>query len=134
MASALPAIDDKPPAYYNHVALKLKRQQLERERITKIEKENLILLRKLNHIMKTCRVDHFWTIPQPEYTLKYARFFCLFVLICVYSFLNREPIYNVDQLEVLDDSTFEIAPTILTQKTRCLACCPDYQPPKQTVK
>lgn len=67
VSSALPAIDDKPPASYNHVSLKLKKQQKETERLVKIEKDNLTLLRKLNHIMKTSRVDNYWVSPPPEY-------------------------------------------------------------------
>ncbi|KAI4464434.1 28s ribosomal protein s26 mitochondrial [Holotrichia oblita] len=51
----------------------------------------------------------------------------------LFYFLNREPIYNVDKIEILDETVFETAPTILTQKSRCLACCPDYQPPKQAI-
>ncbi|GJQ82816.1 hypothetical protein Trydic_g13518 [Trypoxylus dichotomus] len=114
VCSALPAIDNKPPVSYNHVGWKLKKQQLEKERIKRIEKENLILLQKLNHIMKTCRVDHFWTNPPPD-------------------FLSREPIYECAQLEIIEEDTLQLPPTVLTQKSRCLACCPEYQPPKPTI-
>lgn len=74
MQSALPAIDNHPPMNRNHVSHKLKKHQKENERIEKIEKDNLILLKRLSYIMRTNRVDNYWTTPQPKYGKYY--FYC----------------------------------------------------------
>lgn len=46
-------IDNKPPATYMHLHLKLKKLQMEEERRATIERDNYILLGKMNHIMHT---------------------------------------------------------------------------------
>ena len=46
-------IDDKPPKTYVHLHLKLKKMQMEEERLTIIERDNRILLEKMCHIMLT---------------------------------------------------------------------------------
>lgn len=66
MQSATPVVDNRQPVPRRHVEIKLKQLQKEKERCRKIENDNLLLLRKLSHIMKTSRVDNNWTIPQPK--------------------------------------------------------------------
>ncbi|XP_077978084.1 uncharacterized protein CFAP97D2-like [Glandiceps talaboti] len=57
--NAKPVIDDKPPKIYMHLVLKLKKLQMEEERLATIERDNRILLEKMAHIMRTRgRVDN----------------------------------------------------------------------------
>ncbi|XP_063951840.1 sperm axonemal maintenance protein CFAP97D1-like [Lytechinus pictus] len=51
--NAKPVIDDKPPKTYVHLHLKLKKMQMEEERLTIIERDNRILLEKMCLIMLT---------------------------------------------------------------------------------
>ncbi|XP_022095336.1 uncharacterized protein C17orf105 homolog [Acanthaster planci] len=56
---AQPMVDTKPPTTYVHLHLKLKKLQLEEERLAVIERDNRILLEKMSEIMRTTgRVDH----------------------------------------------------------------------------
>ncbi|TRY88213.1 hypothetical protein DNTS_026902 [Danionella cerebrum] len=52
--SAKPTINTTPPKTYGHLLVKLKKKQLEEERVSKIKKENHKLLEKMCHIMQTC--------------------------------------------------------------------------------
>uniref|UniRef100_A0A673FY09 Si:dkey-83m22.7 n=1 Tax=Sinocyclocheilus rhinocerous TaxID=307959 RepID=A0A673FY09_9TELE len=61
--SAKPTINTTPPKTYNHLLVKLKKRQLEEERVSRIKKENHMLLDKMSHIMQTsggvdCRNDY----------------------------------------------------------------------------
>ncbi|KAG5889806.1 hypothetical protein JTB14_031354 [Gonioctena quinquepunctata] len=107
--SALPAIDTGPPPYRDHVNVKLKKQQKEKERCKKIEKDNYLLLQKLNYITRTSRVDNRWKTPQPN-------------------FLNKVPIYHtiIPKLEDLIELDFEQVDdhTPKKRKSRCVACTP----------
>lgn len=71
--SALPAIDNRQPLSRAHVALKLKKKQHEEERVAKIERENLILLKRLRHIMKTNKVDNYRDAEPPPQFLSQTR-------------------------------------------------------------
>lgn len=52
-------VDTKPPQTYMHLHLKLKKLQLEEERLATIERDNRILLEKMSYIMRTKgRVDN----------------------------------------------------------------------------
>uniref|UniRef100_A0A671NL79 Si:dkey-83m22.7 n=1 Tax=Sinocyclocheilus anshuiensis TaxID=1608454 RepID=A0A671NL79_9TELE len=51
--SAKPTINTTPPKTYNHLFVKLKKRQLEEERVSRIKKENHMLLDKMSHIMQT---------------------------------------------------------------------------------
>lgn len=52
-------VDTKAPATYMHLHLKLKKLQLEEERLATIERDNRILLEKMSYIMRTRgRVDN----------------------------------------------------------------------------
>ncbi|XP_038051159.1 sperm axonemal maintenance protein CFAP97D1-like [Patiria miniata] len=56
---AQPMVDTKAPTTYVHLHLKLKKLQLEEERLSVIERDNRILLEKMSEIMRTTgRVDH----------------------------------------------------------------------------
>ncbi|XP_782551.2 uncharacterized protein CFAP97D1 [Strongylocentrotus purpuratus] len=56
---ARPMVDTKPPTTYVHLHLKLKKLQLEEERLAVIERDNRILLEKMSVIMRTRgRVDN----------------------------------------------------------------------------
>lgn len=56
---AQPMVDTKAPATYMHLHLKLKKLQLEEERLATIERDNRILLEKMSYIMRTQgRVDN----------------------------------------------------------------------------
>lgn len=57
--SAKAVIDNKPPQTYMHLHLKLKKLQVEEERLATIERDNRILLEKMSYIMRTKgRVDN----------------------------------------------------------------------------
>lgn len=59
VAEARPMVDTKPPQTYMHLHLKLKKLQLEEERLATIERDNRILLEKMSYIMRTKgRVDN----------------------------------------------------------------------------
>jgi len=59
VAEARPMVDTKPPQTYMHLHLKLKKLQLEEERLAVIERDNRILLEKMAYIMRTRgRVDN----------------------------------------------------------------------------
>lgn len=52
-------VDTRPPQTYMHLHLKLKKLQLEEERLATIERDNRILLEKMSYIMRTRgRVDN----------------------------------------------------------------------------
>lgn len=54
-----PMVDTKAPPTYMHLHLKLKKLQLEEERLATIERDNRILLEKMSYIMRTKgRVDN----------------------------------------------------------------------------
>lgn len=53
LASATPTIDTRPPRTYMHMHLKLKRLQVDEERLAVIERDNRILVEKMSKIMKT---------------------------------------------------------------------------------
>jgi len=56
---ACPMVDTKAPPTYMHLHLKLKKLQLEEERLATIERDNRILLEKMSYIMRTRgRVDN----------------------------------------------------------------------------
>lgn len=50
---ARPMVDTRPPQTYMHLHLKLKKLQLEEERLSTVERDNRILLEKMSHIMRT---------------------------------------------------------------------------------
>jgi hypothetical protein len=52
-------IDSRPPLTFMHLHLKLKKLQLEEERLATIERDNRILLEKMSTIMRTKgRIDN----------------------------------------------------------------------------
>ena len=51
--SAKPMVDTRAPQTYVHMHLKLKKLQLEEERMSTIERDNRILLEKMSLIMRT---------------------------------------------------------------------------------
>ncbi|CAH0557142.1 unnamed protein product [Brassicogethes aeneus] len=105
--SAVAAIDNKPPLIRQHVNAKLKKQQREKERILKIERENFLLLQRLNSVTKKNRVDNHWKTPQP-------------------GFLNRIALYNnYYKYDDDDDSNFFDSPTSShIRMSKCCACTP----------
>ncbi|XP_050409648.1 uncharacterized protein CFAP97D2-like [Patella vulgata] len=57
--AAKAVIDNHPPKTYMHLHIKLKKLQIEDERLAIIEKDNRILIEKMAHIMRTGgRVDN----------------------------------------------------------------------------
>ncbi|XP_078693549.1 uncharacterized protein LOC144923129 isoform X1 [Branchiostoma floridae x Branchiostoma belcheri] len=57
--TAKPMVDTKAPRTYVHMHMKLRKLQLEEERLATIERDNRILLEKMSHIMRTRgRVDN----------------------------------------------------------------------------
>ncbi|XP_067301155.1 uncharacterized protein CFAP97D2 isoform X2 [Pseudorasbora parva] len=61
--SAKPTINTSPPRTYDHLLVKFKKRQLEEERVSRIVRENQMLLDKMSHIMQTnggvdCRNDY----------------------------------------------------------------------------
>ncbi|CAH1786337.1 unnamed protein product [Owenia fusiformis] len=59
VTSAQAVIDNKPPKTYMHLHLKLKKLQMEEERLATVERDNRILLEKMSFIMRTRgRVDN----------------------------------------------------------------------------
>nr|XP_060625652.1 uncharacterized protein CFAP97D2 [Anolis sagrei ordinatus] len=56
---AKPVVDTSPPPTYGHLHLKLRKLKLEKERLSIIERDNHLLLRKISHIMRTTgRIDN----------------------------------------------------------------------------
>uniref|UniRef100_A0A6P7GM58 Uncharacterized protein LOC114340512 n=1 Tax=Diabrotica virgifera virgifera TaxID=50390 RepID=A0A6P7GM58_DIAVI len=111
--SALPAVDTGPPPFREHVCVKLKKQQKEKERCRRIEQDNYFLMQRLNYVMRTSRVDNMWKTPQPN-------------------FLNRVAIYDniVPEIEdlialdfVVDDDDEDC--NLGTRKSNCYACAPE---------
>jgi hypothetical protein len=52
-------VDNKPPKTYVHLQVKLKKLQIEEERLAVVERDNRVLLEKMTHIMRTSgRVDN----------------------------------------------------------------------------
>eukprot|EP00055_Hartaetosiga_balthica_P009310 m.36729 g.36729 ORF g.36729 m.36729 type:complete len:589 (+) comp6695_c0_seq2:108-1874(+) len=59
LRSIKPTVDTRPPKTYMHLQLKLKKLQIEEERLANIERDNRLLLEKMSHIMRTRgRVDN----------------------------------------------------------------------------
>ncbi|XP_057302011.1 sperm axonemal maintenance protein CFAP97D1-like isoform X1 [Hydractinia symbiolongicarpus] len=57
--SANAVLDNHPPKTYLHLHLKLKKMQIEEERLATVERDNRILLEKMSYIMRTKgRVDN----------------------------------------------------------------------------
>ncbi|CAD6991619.1 uncharacterized protein LOC105665541 [Ceratitis capitata] len=67
LRSAKPAIDMRTPPIYSHVILKPKKVQIEKERLQRIEAENVRLLQKLGDIMKEKRMSDLWLAPRPNF-------------------------------------------------------------------
>ena len=58
MISAIALIDNTPPKTYMHLHCKLKKLQMEEERLATVERDNRILMEKMSFIMRTRgRVD-----------------------------------------------------------------------------
>merc|ERR1712222_33898 len=53
VADIKPQIDNKAPRTYMHMHLKLKKLQVEEERLAVVERDNRILLEKMSYIMRT---------------------------------------------------------------------------------
>lgn len=110
----MPAIDFGPPPQRGHVTCKLKKLQREGERRSKIEEDNFRLLQRMGDIMKKNRLDNYWETQPP-------------------TFLRRVGIYHRTRSpspysEVTPASTPE---TPLTRKSRCTACTPVNEKPRQ---
>eukprot|EP00045_Choanoeca_perplexa_P001141 m.18131 g.18131 ORF g.18131 m.18131 type:complete len:402 (+) comp10759_c0_seq1:43-1248(+) len=59
LRSVSSTVDNKPPKTYMHLQLKLKKLQVEEERLATVERDNRILLEKMSTIMRTQgRVDN----------------------------------------------------------------------------
>lgn len=59
VSSANAVLDNHPPKTYLHLHLKLKKMQIEEERLATVERDNRILLEKMSYIMRTKgRVDN----------------------------------------------------------------------------
>ncbi|KAI8814539.1 hypothetical protein BJ742DRAFT_848715 [Cladochytrium replicatum] len=69
LAKARPTVDNAPPRIHMHLQLKLKRMQVEEDRIAQIERENRILLDKMSHIMKAegNHKDYTWMEDELSY-------------------------------------------------------------------
>uniref|UniRef100_A0A8D8T6U6 Uncharacterized protein n=1 Tax=Cacopsylla melanoneura TaxID=428564 RepID=A0A8D8T6U6_9HEMI len=105
--AALPAIDVRSPEYRDHVALKRKKLQREYERCKKIEHDNFILLKHLDKIMTTCRVDNTWETPPPD-------------------FLNRIAMFSIPHKKSPPSSPPILPESPKTRKERCVGCTPKY--------
>ena len=53
VANSKSVIDNQPPDTYMHIHLKLKKLQVEEERLAVVERDNRILLEKMSWIMRT---------------------------------------------------------------------------------
>ncbi|CAI6358124.1 unnamed protein product [Macrosiphum euphorbiae] len=67
LKSATARVDTTPPQEWQHIVLKTKKYQKERERCTQILLNNGILWRHLSEIMSTRRVDNRWDYEQPKF-------------------------------------------------------------------
>lgn len=67
MKTIRPEIDNKAPARFVHLAQNLKRQQLDEERYSSIERANYLLLERMSHIMTHPQtVDMKQSLPPPK--------------------------------------------------------------------
>ena len=55
LRAARPAIDTRAPRRFGHIQYKAKKERLQEERFTEIERENRILLEKMHRIMNGTR-------------------------------------------------------------------------------
>lgn len=60
------AVDVQTPPVYLHIITKHKKLYTEKERLQRIETENMRLLQKLGDIMSTKRIQNFWTQSRPK--------------------------------------------------------------------
>ncbi|XP_018331577.1 uncharacterized protein LOC108741309 [Agrilus planipennis] len=111
--SAYPAIDNKPPEPRVHVAIKHKKIQKENERCLKIEKDNFLLLKKLCWIMKSNRVDNYWSEPLPN-------------------FISRVNINDKSKTKNKKIETENKEKIYLGQNVKCLACALQKEIPIST--
>ncbi|XP_046903424.1 uncharacterized protein cfap97d2 [Hypomesus transpacificus] len=59
VVSAKSTLDTTPPISYEHLSNNMKKQKLEEEQMSKIQRENHMLLEKISHIMRTTgRIDN----------------------------------------------------------------------------
>ncbi|KAJ8942283.1 hypothetical protein NQ318_005601 [Aromia moschata] len=98
--SALPAIDTSPPAYREHVAIKMKTKDV-------VELKEIIICyyKKMNYITRTSRIDNVWRTPQPN-------------------FLNRIAIYNsvAPKIEDINFNVEDNEPESRKRNSKCYAC------------
>nr|CAH7759829.1 unnamed protein product [Callosobruchus chinensis] len=109
--SALPAIDNRPPPFRAHVAVKWKKQQKETERCSQIERENFILWQKMNDLAKTSRIDNVWKTPQPNFLNRVA----------MYEHID-EDIPDIEELLRLDLEEIDDEQLPRSRKSSCYAC------------
>merc|ERR1739848_140988 len=65
VSEAKSVLDNRPPETYMHLHLKLKKLQMEEERLATVERDNRILLEKMSYIMRTKgRVDNWNSYDQ----------------------------------------------------------------------
>ena len=68
-------IDNKPPETYMHLHLKLKKMQMEEERLATVQRDNRILLEKMAHIMTAKgRMDNRNNYQHRRYVTEYSVF------------------------------------------------------------
>ncbi|CAH2004355.1 unnamed protein product [Acanthoscelides obtectus] len=109
--SALPAIDNRPPPFRAHVAIKWKKHQKEIERCSQIERENFILWQKMNDLAKTSRIDNVWKTPQPNFLNRVA----------MYELID-DHIPDIEELLKLDLEETDDEEPARSRKSSCYAC------------
>ena len=98
-----PAIDNKPPPTYVHLAEKLKKRQLDEERYSQIERDNFLLLDKISYIIAHPQVlDEKYMGPPVTFGKSLNKDFCKRELLRITKenrqilrrIQNTEPYYN----------------------------------------
>ncbi|XP_022164967.1 uncharacterized protein LOC111029994 [Myzus persicae] len=109
LKSATARVDTTPPQEWQHIVLKTKKYQKERERCTQILMNNGILWRHLSEIMNTRRVDNRWDYEQPKF----------FHRVNLFTKCNNKLTVDIEESSESGKVQTEV------KNERCIACNPN---------
>ncbi|XP_037942813.1 uncharacterized protein LOC119675678 [Teleopsis dalmanni] len=135
--SAKSAVDVRSPPVYLHVLTKPKKMQKEKERLQKIETENVRLLQKLGEIMTSKRVKNFWLEPRPNFLGREKLFetrpySSLPKLITIYGPSEQTETNNKNKLKQPTSKGVHRCPTCSGNPERTLIRIPEIRLPHMT--
>ncbi|KAL5238160.1 hypothetical protein ACI65C_005570 [Semiaphis heraclei] len=117
LKSATARVDTTPPQEWQHIVLKSKKYQTERERCTQILLNNGILWRHLNEIMSTRRVDNRWDHEQPKF----------FHRVSLFTKSNNKLTVDIEESSESGKVQTEV------KNERCIACNPNLSISKTNI-